>query len=77
MSEAIGHEPTFAILKPRFGFSAYPIHRLEMRFEGIDLLDGAIRPRLASDHRRLAYAKNGLSRHQANHARTRWPGAPK
>ena len=26
---------------------------------------------------RLHHAKNGLSRHHANHARTRWPGATK
>jgi uncharacterized protein (DUF1330 family) len=29
--------PETAMLKLRFGFSAYPIHRLEMRLEAIDL----------------------------------------
>lgn len=66
------------ILKPRFGFSAYPIHRLAMELEGIDLFNGAIRPfGLDSPVITVAqhHAKNGLSRHHANHARTRWPGA--
>jgi hypothetical protein len=57
-------DPTF--LKPRFGFSAYPIHRLEMRLEGVDLLNGAVRPfGLDSPVITVAqyYAKNGLSHH--------------
>jgi hypothetical protein len=33
-----------AVLEPRFSLSVYPTHRLEMRVEGIDLLNGAIRP---------------------------------
>ena len=66
--------------RANIAFSAYPIHRLKTQLEGIDLLDGAIRPfGLDSPVITLAqhHAKKGLSRHHANHARTRWPGAPK